>query len=86
MKDRRGPGITMVSTGGGAGAGDAGAPAAEDSASGRWDNGAAWTALPEEREEQTQRHTETAAKMADVRRGNFIIGYPLRTFELRGAS
>jgi hypothetical protein len=44
---------------------------------------AALTSLPERAKEQTHRPTKVAVKMANVRRGRFIIGYLLETFELR---
>jgi hypothetical protein len=67
INDRSGPGIETVSTGDAA----ALAPVGE----------AARAAFAEEKtEELTQRLKETTAQMAEVRRGSFIIGYPLRTF------
>jgi hypothetical protein len=67
--------MTIVST-----VGDAGAPAPTGSVSGRFDKEAAWTVL---KEKQIQRHKKPAIRMANVRRGHFIIGYLSRTFELR---
>jgi hypothetical protein len=65
MKDRRGPGMLTVSTAGGEG------DLAE--AVFGWSEGEApLTALPEE---QAHRQKKAERKMANVRRGHFIIGY-----------
>jgi hypothetical protein len=79
MKDRRGPGIVAVSTAAG-GAGVVGL-AAETGLKGE----AAWSSSPGQREEAIQRHRKTATGRESVGRGHFIIGYLLRTFELRGS-
>ena len=65
MKDRSGPGMLTVSPAGDAG----GAPALADAGFG-WSD--ALTTLPEE---QAHRQKKVETKMADVRRGDFIIGY-----------
>jgi hypothetical protein len=75
MKDRIGPGIVAVSVeGGGA---DVGEPAS--SASGLDPR----TAATDETGETTYRPKTATAKIANVRRGRFIGGYLLRTFEPR---
>jgi hypothetical protein len=61
-------------------AGDAGVAGPADSASGRFDQEAAWAVL---KEEQTLRHKMAATQMADVRREHFITGYLTRTIGLR---
>jgi hypothetical protein len=78
MKDRRGPGIVAVST---AGIGGVVGDAAEIGPEGE----AAWSSSPGQMEEASQRHRKTATGRESVRRGHFIIGYLLRTFELRGS-
>lgn len=75
IKDRSGPGMTTVSTGGAAGV-----PASAEAVSGDLDEEAARTVL---RKEKTGTHKRTAAQMANVRSGNFIVGYLLGTFEPR---
>jgi hypothetical protein len=77
MKDRRGPGIVAVSA---AGIGGVVGDAAEIGPEGE----AAWSSSPGQMEEASQRHRKTATGRESVRRGHFIIGYLLRTFELRG--
>jgi hypothetical protein len=78
MKDRRGPGIVAVSTA--AGGGGVVGVAAETGL-----GEAAWSSSPGQMEEAIQRHRKTTKGRESVRRGNFIIGYLLRTFELRGS-
>ena len=70
MKERRGPGMVMVSTGvGGAGR--------VWSVPGGFGAG---IGLPEKAGEAAHRPKIAAARVANVRRGNFIGGYLLRTF------
>jgi len=54
-----------------------------DSVSGGFANEAAWTTLPEEREEQKLRHKKATKKNANVRRGRFIMRTSRKTFKLR---
>jgi hypothetical protein len=65
MKDRRGPGIMTVSA-----AAEEGGLA--EAVLGWSDGEAPLTALPEE---QAHRQKKAERKMANVRRGHFIIGY-----------
>jgi hypothetical protein len=65
MKDRRGPGIMTVS------AAD-GEEGLAEAVFGWSDGEAPLTALPEE---QAHRQKKAERKMANVRRGHFIIGY-----------
>jgi hypothetical protein len=71
MKDRSGPGMTTVSTAGEAG----GAAAFAEPAFGWSDGEAAFTALPEEAEQQAHRQKKVDREMANIPRGRFIIGY-----------
>jgi hypothetical protein len=75
MKERSGPGMPTVSTAGEEG----GAPALAEPVFGGFDSDgeAPLTGLPEKAEEQTHRQKKADTKMADVRRGHFIIGIPL---------
>jgi hypothetical protein len=81
MKDRSGPGIMTVSIA----AAEGGVPFADLGWSFGWSFGwsgeeAALTPLPENAEEHTHSPTKVAVKMANVRRGRFIIGYLSETF------